>query len=107
MSDNRSNEGIGGSVTYLNTANFNDTLTAYSGYISQFDGIINAVNSATDTMIANWQGDGCKAFEKDSKQVQLNLKDISDIMYDLRDALINAHMEYIKEDLALSKSLES
>jgi hypothetical protein len=40
-------------------------------------------------------------------QVRLNLQDISDIMYDLRDALIDAHAEYMKTDSALSKSFES
>ena len=103
---NRSNDGIGGRVSHLSTINFNDTIKAYSGYIIEFERIVNGINRTTGTVIDKWKGKGRNAFEKDCKQVQLNLKDISDIMYNLRDALVNAHAEYIKTDLALSKSFE-
>lgn len=94
-------------VTHLDTVNFNDIISAFSNYISQFDSIVHEINSTADRLIENWKGRGCNAFEKDCRQVQINLKDISDIMYDLRDALIDAHAEYIKTDAVLSKSFES
>lgn len=94
-------------VKHLDTIHFNDTITAYSNYIKQFEDIVRGVNSAAGTMVDRWKGKGRNAFEKDYRQVQLNLKDISDIMYDLRDALIDAHAEYMKTDSALSKSFES
>ena len=94
-------------VDYLNTEDFNDTIVAYESYIKKFEAIVKEVNSAAGKMVERWKGKGCSAFEKDYKQVQLNLKDISDIMYDLRDALINAHSEYMKTDEELSKSFES
>jgi WXG100 family type VII secretion target len=98
---------MAGNVKHLDTVHFNDTMSAYANYIKQFEGIVRGVNSAASTMVDNWKGKGRNAFEKDSKQVQLNLKDISDIMYDLRDALIDAHAEYMKTDSSLSKSFES
>jgi uncharacterized protein YukE len=98
---------MAGNVNHLDTINFNDTMTAYANYIQQFEGIVSSVNAAASTMVDNWKGKGCSAFEKDYKQVQLNLKDISDIMYNLRDALIDAQAEYIKTESALSKSFES
>ena len=104
---NKSNEGIGGRVSHLSTINFNDTIQAYAGYIKDFERIVNGINRTTDTVMANWKGEGRKAFERDCTQVQRNLEDISDIMYNLRDALINAHAEYMKTDLSLSKSFES
>ena len=96
-----------GNVTHLDTIHFNDTILSYNGYIRRYEGIVQEVYTALHTMLDHWEGKGCKAFEKDCKQVQINLKDISDIMYDLRDALINAHAEYMKTDAALSKSFES
>ena len=96
-----------GNVKHLDTANFNDTMSAYASFIKQYEDIVRGVNTAASTMVDNWRGKGRNAFEKDYKQVQQNLKDISDIMYDLRDALINAHAEYMKTDSALSKSFES
>lgn len=98
---------MAGNVNHLDTVNFNSTMAAYANYIKQFESIVSGVNSSAKTMVDNWKGKGQKAFEKDYKQVQLNLKDITDIMYDLRDALIDAHAEYIKTDSALSKSFES
>jgi len=100
-------ENAAGNVKHLDTVNFNDTLTAYANYVKQFEGIVRGVNTAAGTMVDNWKGKGCTAFEKDYKQVQLNLQDISDIMYDLHGALVDAHAEYMKTDLALSKSFES
>ena len=96
-----------GNLTHLDTASFESTITAYANYIKQFEEIVRGVNSTASRMIDNWAGKGRDAFEKDYKQVQLNLKDISDIMYDLRDALVDAQAEYIKTDASLSKSFES
>lgn len=96
-----------GNVTHLDTIHFSETRTAYANYIKQFESIVQGVNRAADTMIAHWKGKGRNAFEKDCRQVQLNLKDITEIMYDLRDALVDAEAEYVKSDAALSKSFES
>ncbi len=94
-------------VRHLDTVSFNSTINDYARYITEFEGIVSEVSRITDRMINNWEGKGKEAFEKDSKQVRLNLKDVSDIMYDLRDALANAHAEYMKADDSLSKSFES
>jgi WXG100 family type VII secretion target len=96
-----------GNVKHLDTVNFNDTISAYAKHIKRFEDIERDVNSSAGAVVNRWKGKGRNAFEKDYKQVQLNLKDISGIMYDIRDALINAHAEYMKTDSALSKSFES
>jgi len=98
---------MAGNVRHLDTVHFNDTIQVYANHITQFENIVRAVNNTTNNIIDRWEGKGRNAFEKDCKQVQLNLKDISDIMYNLRDALINAEAEYIKADSELSKSFDS
>jgi len=98
---------MAGNVNHLDTVNFNDTIAAYANHISQFENIVKGVNDAVDMITDHWQGKGRNAFEKDSAQVKLNLKDISDIMYNLRDALIEAHADYMQTDSSLSKSYES
>ena len=98
---------MAGNVKKLDTINFNDTIQAYAAHIKKFEGIVSGVKKTTNTIVDRWKGEGCKTFDKDCKQVQLNLKDISDIMYNIRDALTNAHAEYMKTDEALSKSYES
>jgi len=98
---------MAGNVKHLDTVNFNDTINAYADHIRKFEEIVKDVDDLTNAVTNNWKGRGRDAFEKDCRQVRLNLKDITDIMYDLRDALINAHAEYIKADLAVSKAYES
>lgn len=97
----------GGYVEHLDTVNFNDAISLFGNYITQFEGIVQDVKRINETMLSKWKGEGCKAYELDCRQVQLNLKDISDIMYDLRDALVNAHAEYIKMDQSVSKLYDS
>ncbi|WP_149679317.1 WXG100 family type VII secretion target [Thermoclostridium caenicola] len=96
-----------GIMDHLNTSNFNSVLTAFSGYIREFEDLVSEVNKICETLVQNWKGEGRNAFEKDYRQVQINLKDIAGIMYDLRDALIDAHAEYIKTDDALAKNFDS
>lgn len=98
---------VAGNVKHLDTVHFNEAITAYANYIKQFEEIVRGVNSASNTMLDHWKGTGRNAFEKDCRQIQLNLNDITDIMYDLRDALVNAESEYVKSDAAVSKSFES
>ena len=98
---------MAGNATHLDTINFNDAISLSGTDITQFDKIVGDVKRINENMVSKWKGKGCSAYELDCKQVQLNLKDISDIMYDLRDALVNAHAEYIKMDLALSKSYDT
>ena len=81
-------------------------MTAFSGYIREFEDR-SARSEICETLVQNWKGEGRNAFEKDYRQVQINLKDIAGIMYDLRDALIDAHAEYIKTDDALAKNFDS
>ena len=99
--------GKGEQVTHLDTISFNSTILAYNGYIKRFEEIVEAVERITGQVLSHWDGVGRDAFEKDCKQVQLNLKDVAEIMYDLRDALTDAHAEYMKADNSLSKSFES
>lgn len=101
------NVGFGEQVDHLDTINFNETILAYNKYIKRYEGIVESVNRITNQVLDHWDGVGHDAFEKYCKQVQLNLRDIADIMYDLRDALTNAHSEYMKADNSLSKSFES
>lgn len=96
-----------GQVNHLDTISFNSTINAYIGYIQRFEGIVEEVERITGQVLSHWDGVGRDAFEKDCKQVQINLKDVAEIMYDLRDALTNAHAEYMKTDNSLSKSFES
>lgn len=94
-------------VRHLDTVDFDSTIQSYKDYIGQFRHLSDEIDRIIDDLLKEWEGEGKKEFEKDCKQVQTNLKDITDIMYDIRDALIVAQEQYVSADLALEKSYES
>jgi len=96
-------------VNHLDTINFDSTITAYEGYIRQFLDIVKSVNDICDAVIDEscWKGNGRNAFKEDYRQVQCNLQDIADIMYEIRDALTNANVKYMKTDESLAKNYTS
>lgn len=98
---------MAGYVNHLDTKSFAETIAAFSGYISDFEGIVSGVRDIYKEMLGSWEGEGRRAFEKDCNQVQLNLKDLSDVMYELRDALIDAQVKFVEKDAAVSKAFDS
>ncbi len=94
-------------VKHLDTVNFDEIRTDYESYIRMFQDIVKEINGTIDELLGEWEGEGKKAFEKDAIQVRTNLKDISDIMYDLRNSLNKAHVNYVKYDTELSKAINS
>lgn len=94
-------------VKRLNTTCFNDTIKMYKDAILNFEKIVEDVNIICEKVVNHWKGKGRDAFNHDYQQVQINLKDVTDIMYEIRDVLIQAHAEYMKADEALAKRFES
>lgn len=90
-------------VSYLATHGFKEAIEVFTTQLKAFDTMQQEVTSATRTLLDSWEGEGRKQFEKDYKLVYRQLEDLSDIFYELRDALIDAEAQYIKTDQSLSK----
>ena len=88
----------------LDTLNFQGTISAYDRHIEQYHDIVQGVNKAAETLVDNWEGEGRNAFREDYTQVQLNLKDISDIMNEIRAALNAAKENYSSADQELANA---
>ena len=97
------------SVTKLDTLHFDSTIDDYSKFVTQFENIVADVGTIINevTSKSNWAGQGRDAFNKDAEMVRCNLKDLSEIMYDIRRALKEAGAKYGETDNALSKNFES
>lgn len=91
----------------IDTINFDSTISSYSQYITQFETIVKDVDNIIKEVTGNWVGKGRDAFYKDAQIVRSNLQDISDMMYEFRDALKDAGQKYIETDEALAKSYDS
>ncbi len=90
-------------VTYLNTKEFNEALEAFKKGIQTYNTIRSNVSATTNTLFLSWFGEGKTQFEKDYTTIYRQLSDISDILYDLYDSMVDAQAEYIRIDEELSK----
>ena len=95
----------GGSVQYLDTNKFESAISAFNEGIKEYNDSKSTVERITNTLFANWQGEGKTQFEKDYTTLYRQLTDIADIMYELYDALVDAEAAYIKADEEASKLL--
>lgn len=100
-------DGSDGVVTYLESSLFADAIQSFETGVKTYSDILNTVKQATATLLLNWKGEGKTQFEKDYNTIFKQLEDIGDILYDLREALINAETEYYQTDDEVAKLLNS
>lgn len=93
------------SVEYLYSQAISDAAKKVDAAITDYNSVIKCISSATTNLISTWHGDGETAFEKDYSTIYQQLSDISEIMYDLYDALVDAAATYVKTDEEIAKGL--
>lgn len=99
--------GLGGTIIrYLESQYISNAAKKLAVCIKKYDNIVCDIEKSTAQLLADWHGKGKNAFEKDYNTVYRQLKDISDIMYELREQLIDAEATYIKTDEEIAKSFE-
>jgi len=91
---------MAGGVRKLDTVNFPDAIARFGNNITAFDNIVTDINGivADVTDQSRWRGLGRNAFREDCDLIQRNLRDISTIMKEIRDALRDAHNNYNTTD---------
>lgn len=92
-------------VKYLDTQKLLDAANKVDKCIKEYNEIMSRIRNSTNDLIANWYGEGRKEFEKDYSTIYQQLTDISDIMYDLYDALVDADATYVQTDEEVAKGL--
>ena len=95
----------GGNVQHLDTNKFSVAVEALKKGVVTYNDIRKNVANTTNTLFLQWQGEGKKHFEKDYNTIYRQLNDIGDIMYELRDSLIEAQAGYIQADEEAAKIL--
>ncbi len=76
-------------------------VTACEEYRAHKKDIENIVEKVFD----NWKGQGRDAFEKDYRTLKSQLKDLEDVILDLRTGIIEAEEQYINADAEISKAI--
>lgn len=92
-------------VEYLDTQKLLDAANKVDGCIKEYNEIIKKISTVTSDLIASWYGEGRKEFEKDYSTIYQQLTDISDIMYDLYDSLVDSDATYVQTDEEIAKGL--
>ena len=95
----------GGNVQHLDTNKSSVAVEALKKGVVTYNDIRKNVANTTNTLFLQWQGEGKKQFEKDYNTIYRQLNDIGDIMYELRDSLIEAQAGYIQADEEAAKIL--
>ena len=94
-----------GSIEYLNTQTITDTYEKVRTNIKEFDNCVDRMEKATADLLDTWDGKGRNRFETEYEKMKMQLKDISDALYDIYNDLVDATAAYIDGDEAAAKQL--
>lgn len=94
-----------GGLRHLDTKYFKETRKRLETGIGQYNEMKKDLGHTTEKLLLNWRGKGKTEFEKEYRILMQQLTDIADLMYELRDNLIDSEANYIEVDLAIAKQL--
>lgn len=92
-------------VQYLDSQQLLDAANSIDACLKEYKEIIKKISTSTNTLLDSWYGEGKDEFEKDYSTIYQQLSDISDIMYDLYDALVDADATYVQTDEEIAKGM--
>ena len=95
---------MAGKVEYIESQKLIDAAKKVDSCIHKYNEVIKKISNDTRNLLESWHGDGKTAFEKDYNTIYRQLTDISDIMYDLYDSLVDADATYVLTDEQIAKS---
>jgi uncharacterized protein YukE len=89
-------------VRHLDTKSFNLCINELNSCIIEFNDARMSVDSIINSLNDYWTGMGKTIFDADCKTVSHNLKDISELMEDIKNSLISSRDAYSQADEDLS-----
>ena len=92
-------------VHYLESQKLVNAANKLDDYINDYNDVIKIITKETNQLIATWYGEGKTAFEKDYSTIYRQLEDISEVMYDLYDSIVDAAATYVKTDEEIAKGM--
>jgi len=93
-------------VTHVDANAINDAAVAFSGKITQLNTQKQNVQTATEALLNNWQGEGKDCFEKQYRLLFGQLSDITESLYNIYDDLVESGKSYVDADEQMKKSME-
>ncbi len=93
-----------GYVNKLDGQTLVDAITVFSNGIETYNTIRTNVEKTSTALFETWRGKGRQQFETDYLNLYQQLEDISDIMYELYDLLVEASAAYTQADEETAKA---
>ena len=92
-------------IEYISLQEIGETRDAFQKSIKTFEGYVKSVNTAANTLNQSWDGEGSKSFTKQFSLMKTALDDISDVLYEIYEAILDAETAYIDADEAVAKQI--
>lgn len=90
-------------VEYLDVSGITEASQQFRSKIKKFDNCVSRMNQETNNITRDWVGKGSNQFQTQMTLMLSQLDDISEILYDIYEALLDAEVAYIDEDIEVAK----
>ncbi len=91
------------SVEYLDVSGITEASKQFRDKIKDFDECVSKMNRETNNITRNWIGEGSNQFQTQMTLMLSQLDDISEILYEIYEALLDAETAYIDQDVEVAK----
>lgn len=90
-------------IKHLDVSGITNAAISFRNEIHTFDNCVISVNNAKKEVLQDWVGKGRNQFETQMELMMGQLDDISEVLYEIYDALIDAEKGYIDVDEETAK----
>ena len=97
----------GADTTTIHTQPIDELALKFRDSIKKFENYRNQMDAISMELMSTWVGLGRNKFETQYTILKGQFQDISDELYDIYDALVNAETTYIEADNAIAKGFKS
>lgn len=92
-------------VRHIDTELMYEAVKAFETAYDEFHNCKDDITKIIDKVLDNWAGEGYEAFKKDYQTLTSQLKDLEDVLMDLREGIVTAEESYIEADAEVSKNI--
>ncbi len=94
-------------LTKVDTEHFSDVEVAARELANQIEDIKSTIKTANATVQSFWRGRGADAYGDLSYVIEQQVKDVSDEVWDVYEALVDAEGAFLEADQALATEIAS
>jgi WXG100 family type VII secretion target len=93
-------------VVKLDTSGFESACKSFENGTKEFDDLVERFRNASEALLQSWDGKGGNEFEYQYNLLKGKLKDISEDLYEIYEALLEAEVAYSEADDEMAKAIK-